>query len=111
MRVLAASVLVFEGLVVLFATLVAKDLSDVDSRTVWLVGGGLALSCLLLAGLLRRRWAYLAGSLLQAVVIAAGLVVPAMFFLGAVFAALWVTAIVLGRRVEHLQAEARGRAQ
>lgn len=104
MRVLAASVLVFEGLVVFFATLVAKDLSDIERGSVWVVGGGLALACLLLAGLLRWRWAYVAGSVLQAGVIAAGVVVPAMFFLGAVFAALWVAAIVLGRRVERFQA-------
>jgi hypothetical protein len=38
------------------------------------------------------------GSLLQVLVLAAGAVVPAMYFLGAVFALLWGTGIGLGRR-------------
>jgi hypothetical protein len=107
---LAASVLVAEAFVIFFATLVAKDLSDIDGSTVWVVGGGGALACLVVAGLLRRRWGYVLGSVLQALVIAAGLVVPAMFFLGAVFAALWALAIVLGRRGERLGAAAAAAA-
>jgi len=44
-------------------------------------------------------------SSLQVALVAAGLVVPVMFFLGLVFAALWFLAIHLGRKVERLQAE------
>lgn len=104
MRTLAASVLVAEAFVLFFATLVATDLSDIDDPTLWWVGGGAALACLVVTGLLRFSWAYLAGSLLQVVVIATGIVVPVMFFLGGVFAVLWVLAIYLGRRVARLQA-------
>ncbi len=103
MRTLAASVLASEALVLFFATLVATELSEVDDSTLWSVGGGAAVACLLIAGLLRNRWAYAAGSVLQVLVIAAGLVVPVMFFLGAVFAFLWVVAIFVGRRVARLQ--------
>lgn len=102
MRTLAASVLVAEAFVLFFAVLVAKDLSGVDDATVWWVGGGSAVACLVVAGLLRHTWAYVAGSVLQVLVIAAGTVVPVMFFLGAVFAVLWVLAIHLGRRVARL---------
>ncbi|MEP6760102.1 MAG: DUF4233 domain-containing protein [Sporichthyaceae bacterium] len=105
MRTLAASVLVGEAFVLFFATLVAQDLSNVDNATVWAVGGGAAAACLVLTGLLRHTWAYVAGSLLQVLVILAGLVVPVMFFLGAVFAGLWSMAIYLGRRVARLQAD------
>ncbi len=105
MRVLASSVLVFEALVIFFATLVASDLSDLDPTTLWLVGCGASLACLVVAGLLRHRWAYVLGSALQVLVIGAGFVVTAMFFLGALFAALWVVAIVLGRRVQRLEAQ------
>jgi hypothetical protein len=104
-RTLTASVLVAEAFVLFFATLVAKDLSTVDDSTLWAVGGGGAAACLLLTALLRQTWAYVAGSLLQVLVILSGLVVPVMFFLGAVFAALWVLAIYLGRRVARLQAD------
>lgn len=100
MRGIAAAILVFEGLVVLFATLVALDLSDVDDSTLWWVGGTTAVACVVAAALLRHRWGYVLGSVLQVVVIAAGLVVPAMFFLGAVFAGLWFFALHLGRKVE-----------
>ena len=61
--------------------------------------------CVVLAGLLRHRWAYAVASSLQVALVAAGLVVPVMFFLGLVFGALWFFAIHLGRKVERLQAE------
>ena len=44
-------------------------------------------------------WALIAGTVLQALVIAAGAVVPAMYALGAIFAALWITGIWLARRL------------
>jgi hypothetical protein len=103
-RGIAASVLVFEGLVVFFATLVALDLSDVDDSTLWWTGGTVTVACVLTAGLLGRPWGYVVGSLLQALVVAAGLLVPAMFVLGAIFAALWFLALHLGRKVARLQA-------
>jgi hypothetical protein len=103
-RGIAAAVLVFEGLVVLFATLVALDLSDVDDSTLWWTGGTLAVACVLVAGLLGRPWGYALGSALQALVIAAGFLVPAMFVLGVVFAALWFLALHLGRKVARLEA-------
>ena len=106
MRGIAASVLVFEGLVVLFATLVALDLAEVEDSTLWTLGGGLAVTCVLTAALLRRPWGYVVGSVLQIAVLAAGFVVPAMFFLGAVFAGLWFLALHLGRKVARLQREA-----
>jgi hypothetical protein len=43
-------------------------------------------------------WALVAGTVLQLLVIAAGVVVPAMYILGVIFAALWVTGIWLARR-------------
>ncbi len=104
MRGICAAVLVFEGLVIFFATLVALDLTDVDHAALWWVGGGGAVLCLVLAGLLRLPWAFVAGSVLQVALVAAGFVVPVMFFLGLVFGALWFFAIHLGRRVERLEA-------
>ena len=40
------------------------------------------------------------GSVLQVFVIASGVIVPVMYFLGAIFALLWVVGIWLGRRIE-----------
>jgi hypothetical protein len=68
-----------------------------------IVGGVLAAVAVLLAAVVGRpgqRWALAAGSVLQVAVIATGTVVPAMYGLGAIFAALWVTAIWLARRYQ-----------
>lgn len=103
-RVFCATILVCEALVVVFALLVAKDLSHVSTGVLVGVGGGIALACLLLSGLLRRPWAYVAGTVLQVAVLLLGFVVPAMFLLGVIFAGLWFVSLVLARRVETVQA-------
>jgi hypothetical protein len=95
-RVLAATVLSFEALVVLFAGLVAKDLSSVSPAVALSASGGLALACLVCVALLRTPVGYVLGTLLQVAVLAAGFWVPVMFFLGLVFAGLWVIALRLG---------------
>jgi hypothetical protein len=106
-RGICAAVLVFEGLVVFFAMLVALDLSDIDHAALWWVGSSALVACVVLAGLLRRSWALSAGSGLQVLIVGSGVVVPTMYFLGALFAGLWFLAIFLGRRVERLHAAAQ----
>jgi hypothetical protein len=67
------------------------------------VGGGLALIAFLLSGVVgrpRMGWALVAGTVFQALVIAAGATVPAMYILGVIFGALWITGIWLARRIE-----------
>ena len=54
----------------------------------------------LAAGLLRTSAGYVLGSVLQLVVLASGFLLPAMFFLGALFGGLWVLAIVLARKAD-----------
>ena len=108
MRVLASTVLLCEAFVVVFAALVAKDLSGLSTTTA-LVGGGVVASiCLLLCGMLRARWAYAAGSALQVVLVLSGFIVPAMFLVGGLFAALWVTALRLGAKGDRIAAERKG---
>ena len=106
MRGLASAVLVFEAMVVFFAALVAKDLGDVDGTVLWTGTAVVVLACVAVAALLRHAWAYAVGSVLQVAVVATGVVEPAMYFVGALFAGLWFLALVLGRRVARLQAEA-----
>jgi hypothetical protein len=101
---LCAVVLALQAVVTALAIPVAISVAHADSSTAGLVGGGLALAGLIIAGLLRHRWALAAGSILQILVIATGFVVTPMFFLGVIFGALWCTAIWLGRRVEDIQA-------
>ncbi len=98
MRRLAASVLVFEGLVVVFAIPVAVVVQNAEPVPVVAGAAALIVGSFVIAGLLRYRWAYVAGTLLQVLLIASGVVVSVMYFLGAVFAALWIAALWLGSR-------------
>ncbi|GAA4965744.1 DUF4233 domain-containing protein [Kineococcus glutinatus] len=104
-RAMAATVLVSEALVVLFAALVAMRLSGAGTAASLGAFGALSLLCLLCAGLLRVRAGYVLGSVLQVAVVAGGLLVPLMFGVGALFAVLWFTALHLGARIEREQAE------
>lgn len=92
--------LVLEFFVVFFATLVASRLSGLDAAVVWTGGGVLAVACLLASGVVRRPGGLAVGTVLQVLLIGTGLWVPAMFALGAVFAALWVWLLLLGRRID-----------
>ncbi|RKS73834.1 uncharacterized protein DUF4233 [Motilibacter peucedani] len=100
-------------MVVFFAILVAKDLSDLSTGWLTVLGGGLALACLLLSGLLRHEWAFVAGSVLQVVLVLCGLVVPVMWFVGALFAAMWFGFLWLSakaaRQVAEMERAAAGR--
>lgn len=103
-RVLCAAVLAFEAPCVFFGGLVAKDLSSLSTGAA--VGGASALAvlCLVVAGLLRAAWSYHLGSALQVVIIATGVVVPAMFVVGGIFGLLWVVALRQGGRLDRRDA-------
>jgi hypothetical protein len=100
MRRLCASVLGMEAIVLGLITPVAIMVNGVTPAVAVTVGLGLAVACVVVTGLLKRPFAYVAGSVLQLLAIATGFLVPIMFFLGVIFAALWVTAIFVARRVE-----------
>jgi Protein of unknown function (DUF4233) len=101
-RQLCGTVLIMEAVVIGLAIPVAISLEHLRHGIAG-VGGGLAICALLLSGLVGRPgmgWALWAGTALQAVVIAGGVVVPAMYVLGVIFAALWITGIWLARRLQ-----------
>jgi hypothetical protein len=100
MRRLCASVLGMEAIVLALVTPVAIMVNRVEPAVAVTVGIGLALACVVVTGMLKRPFAYIAGSVVQVLAIATGFLVPMMFFLGVIFAALWVTAIFVARRVE-----------
>jgi hypothetical protein len=97
MRRLCAMVLVCEAIVIGLAIPVAISIAGADGAQAGLVGGALVVCCLLVAGLLRYRWAYVVGTILQILAIGTGIAVSVMYFLGAIFGVLWITAIWLGR--------------
>ena len=97
MRGLASAVLAFQAIVIALAIPVAVAIYDVDATVAGWGGGLLAIACLVVIGLLSHPWAYTLGWVIQGLTIAAGFAVPGMFFLGAMFAALWWWALRLGR--------------
>jgi len=103
---MCAAVLSLEAIALGLTTPILITIAGVDTGTALAVGSGLALACLLLAGMLRAEWAYLAGYVVQVAAIALGFVIPVMFGLGLVFAALWAGADTLGRRIERERAAA-----
>jgi len=78
----------------------------VGTGTGLAVGLGMAAAAVVIAGLLRREWAYYAGFGLQVAAIGLGFVVPVMFALGVVFGGLWTAAYLLGRKIEREQGRA-----
>ena len=102
-RQLCGTVLGMEAVVIGLAILPAIVLEHANRGLAAGVGGALAVCALLIAGMVGRPgkgWALLAGTILQLLVIAAGVIVPAMYVLGVIFAVLWVTGIWLARRIQ-----------
>jgi hypothetical protein len=105
-RGMCAAILSLEAVALGLTTPVMINLSDVAWQTACLVGLGLAVACLVVAGMLRSPAAYAVGWLIQVAALALGFVIPLMFVLGAIFALLWGTAYFLGRKIERERAEA-----
>jgi len=98
-------ILVLEALLVFFATLVAYGLRLADTTTVWWVGGTLAVTLILLSGLVSRPGGYVAGSIAQVLVLAGGFFIPMMFVVGGIFVVMWLVALRLGGRIDRERAE------
>ncbi|GAA1964021.1 DUF4233 domain-containing protein [Nocardioides panacihumi] len=105
-RGMCAAVLALEAITLGLTTPVMISISDVSTGTALTVGLGLVAACVLVAGLLRRPWAYALGWAIQVAAVALGFVVGIMFVLGGIFALLWSMADLLGRRIDRERAAA-----
>jgi hypothetical protein len=99
---LLATVLIMETVVIWLAIPVALAVEHASPRRAGVAGVVLAVVAVALAVAVRRRlrWTIVGGSVLQALVIAAGVIVPVMYFLGAIFAAFWVIGLRMGHRFD-----------
>jgi len=107
-RSLCATVLLVEAITLGLTTPVMIALTDVATGTALSIGLGLAVACLVTAGLLRAEWGYWLGHAIQVVAVGLGFVVPTMFVLGPVLALLWATAFGVGLKIERERAAAHG---
>lgn len=105
-RSLGSIVLGFELVVIFLAALViAFGPGAVLPPWVMLtVGGVVCLLTVATIGLLGHRWAYVLGWAVQAVVVLSGFFNPAMFVIGALFAAMWAYAMITGARLDRQKA-------
>jgi Protein of unknown function (DUF4233) len=101
MRMLASSVLIMEFLVMCFAMLLAKD--NHEPSTI-IAGAIIAILMVLTPGLLKKKWGWILGSILQILMISYAVVVPSMAIVGVIFGGLWIAAIVVGRKGEAARA-------
>jgi len=101
---MCSAVLGFECIVLALVTPVLIAVEDVSTPLALSIGLGLALAAVLLVGMLHAEWAYQLGFVLQAAALGLGFVVPVMFVLGAIFAALYTAAYLLGRKIERERA-------
>jgi hypothetical protein len=104
MRSLASIVLGFEALVLALVTPVMISVAGVKASTAVPLCLGLAVLSVVAAGLLRNQVGYILGWVIQVAAVGLGFVVPAMFVLGLAFAAFWVMAYVLGKRIDEAKA-------
>jgi hypothetical protein len=104
-RLMCAAMLVLQAVVLFLTGVVTIGMTDIGTATSLLLGLGLAVLCVVAAGLLPHRVGYALGWLVQVISIGLGFVTVPMFFLGVVFGALWVASVVLGARIDREKAE------
>lgn len=96
--------LLLEAIVVFFVVLVVFGLKVLPP--VLAFGGGAALFAILLVAGRLVRWpvGVWIGWLLQAVLVAVGILVPLMYFIGTLFLGIWIYCFVTGFRLDRRNA-------
>lgn len=107
-RSMCAAILSLEAVVLGLTTPVMISLSDIEWPVATAIGVGLLLACLVVAGMLRKPWAYYLGWAIQVAAVGLGFVIPVMFGLGAIFLALWWSAYAVGAKIDREKAAAAG---
>lgn len=103
-RSLASIILTFEAVVMFFAALVIFGLKALPAPLA--LGGGAAVCVLLLVNvvLLRFRWGYALGWVLQGVIVAACFLVPTLAIIAAIFIGLWIYSMIKGTQIDREKA-------
>lgn len=105
-RRLCSAILFLQAIVLGLTTPVLVHDDGLSKGWALTIGLGLCVLCLLVAGMLRKRWAYGIGWLIQAGSLALGAFTSVMIVLGVIFAVLWFTAYRLGGMIDRDKATA-----
>ena len=102
---LGSLVMVFQSVVVFFATLVGFGLQVYpDPAVIWGVGLGLSVLLMIFPAVLGKPGTYLLGWILQGIVLSLGIWVPLMYLLGAIFLAMWAWGMIAGGTIDKARA-------
>lgn len=101
---LLSAALGLEAVVMFFVMLTAFGLKAVSPGVAFGGGIGFIVALVLVSGLLRHQWGVWLGWALQAALIATGFLLPAMFFVAALFVGIWVFCFVKGRQLDRAKA-------
>lgn len=108
--VFTQTTLLLESLTTFFATLVTWGLGragtiDVSPGAVWVGGAALASAFAFASARATARWARVLGWLLHVPLIAAGVLVPAIAFMGVLFLGIYALGVRWGSRIDRERAE------
>jgi len=102
---LGSLVMVFESVVVFFATLVAFGLRVYeDPAIIWAVGLSLAIILMIFPAVLGKPGTYAIGWILQLIVLSLGIWVPLMYLLGVIFLGMWAWGMIAGGTIDKARA-------
>jgi len=105
-RRLCSAILFLQAVVLGLSTPVLVQGDDLSTKQSLVVGLGLTVACILVAGMLRKPWAYHLGWAIQAGSLALGYFTSVMIVLGIIFGLLWFTAVRLGATIDRDKAAA-----
>lgn len=101
---LGSIVLIFESVVVFLGGLVVFGLQAMPESIApwWGVVAGIVLAVLMIAvaGMLRHRWAIVAGWLLQVVVALGAFLIPELLIVALIFGGMWAYATIKGASLD-----------
>jgi hypothetical protein len=104
-RSMCSGMLGLQAVVLLLVGVTLPSVTDVSPGAGIGIGLGLSALCVVVAGLMRRPFGPWLGWAVQALSIALGFVVTAMFALGVVFLALYAGAFFVGAKIDRERVE------
>jgi hypothetical protein len=103
-EMLLSIVLVLESMLVFFVTLTVYGLKALEPAVAFGGGAVLVLALMATTQVLRFSWGIWIGWALQAVLLATGLILPALYIVAALFVAMWVYCFIRGQQIDRQKA-------
>jgi len=104
-EMLLSIVLVLEAILVFFVTLTVYGLKVLEPVPAFSLGAVVLVALMATTQLLRFPWGIWVGWALQVVLLASGLLLPAMYIVAAVFVAMWVYCFIRGGQIDQKKSQ------